>query len=64
MKTGVKTMKVGTGFTGASRIHYACYYILIALEKGNDSEVMKRYPAIVESIIEFRRFFVKLIHYI
>jgi len=55
MKLGVHSIKGASGYVGASRIHYACYFIQQAHQYGHHQEMLDRYPMLVESVIEFKR---------
>lgn len=40
---------------GASRLHYACYFLLKAYSNQKYDKVIEMYPKIVEALIEFKR---------
>ena len=56
MKDGAHTLKSASGYVGAGKIHYACYYIQKAHHENNFTEMQIHYPLIVEASIEFKRF--------
>jgi len=50
------------GWVSASRLHYAAYYIQRAYNEDDKDEMIRRYPNLVESVIEFKRFSHQLQH--
>ena len=54
-------MKGASGYIGAGKIHYACYYICDACTKEDFNRTIKYYPLIVEAVIEFLRYSRELI---
>lgn len=61
MNCGAHTLKGSSGYVGASRIHYACYYIQEAFVSQQYDVMYERYPALVEAAIEFKRFSRKIL---
>ena len=61
MQSGAHSLKGSSGYVGASKIHYACYYIQDAYSSGNYSGMVLYYPLLVEAIIEFQRYSRELI---
>lgn len=55
-------IKGNVGWVSASRLHYAAYYIQRAFNEGDWDEMLRRYPHLVECVIEFKRFSHKLQH--
>ena len=56
IKMATRVLKGASGYIGASKIHYACFYILEA-SKGNDYErMLEYYPFLVEAVIEYKRY--------
>ena len=49
------SLKGASGFIGAGKIHYACYYICEAYGKNDYKSMLLYYPLIVEAVIEFKR---------
>ena len=59
---GAHTLKGASGYVGAAKLHYACYYIQDAYHRQGFQEMVDRYPSIVEAVIEFKRFLNKYAH--
>lgn len=49
-------MKSASGYVGAGKLHYACYYVQSAWHANNFVNMVHYYPLIVEAAIEFKRF--------
>jgi HPt (histidine-containing phosphotransfer) domain-containing protein len=58
----VHSLKGTSGYAGAARVHYACYYIQEAHHAHRYLEMIDRYPQLVEAVVEFRRYMRKYIH--
>ena len=56
MQMSVHALKKASGHVGASRIHYACYYIEEAYKVNDFDGMIQYYPLLVEAIVEFKRF--------
>ena len=54
MKSAAHSMKGASGYIGASRIHYACFFVQENFHKGDFEGMLDYYPAVVESVIEFK----------
>ena len=56
MKAAAHSLKGASGYVGAGRVHYACYYIQKAYN-ANDCEGMATYyQLVVEACLEYKRF--------
>ena len=49
-------LKGASGYVGAGRIHYVCYWIQNAFHDENHQKMLDYYPLLVEACIEFKRF--------
>ena len=47
-------MKGPAGYIGASRLHYACYWIQRAHVEGDTKTMLEYYPLVIEAAIELR----------
>ena len=56
MKQCLHTIKAATGYVGAGRLHYVCYYIYDAYFQQNYQLMIDNYPLLIEIYIEFKRF--------
>lgn len=54
VKFYVHTMKTPAGCIGASRLHYACYFIQKAFHEGDIESMIEYYPFLIETAIEVR----------
>ena len=61
MKHAAHSLKGASGYVGASKIHYACYYIQKAYNASNYQEMTDYYALIVEACIEYKRYSRKFI---
>ena len=61
MKNAAHSLKGASGYVGASKVHYACYYIQKAFNANNHQEMIEYYPLIVEACIEYKRYSRKFI---
>mmetsp|Transcript_35608 Transcript_35608/g.54446 ORF Transcript_35608/g.54446 Transcript_35608/m.54446 type:complete len:268 (+) Transcript_35608:36-839(+) len=55
-KEHVHTIKGSSGYTGAGRIHFDCYFIQESWAKKEYEEMRSRYNRLVEDVIEFYHF--------
>ena len=51
---GYHTLKSASGYIGAGRVHFACYFIQEAQRQKDMRKLMYSYPLLVETCIEFR----------
>lgn len=56
MKIKAHSLKGACGYVGASRLHYACYFIQEAFQRGQTHLMLEKYPRLVETVIEFKRY--------
>jgi HPt (histidine-containing phosphotransfer) domain-containing protein len=56
MKSKVHNLKGACGYVGASRVHYACYWIQDAHFHGQVQEMIDLYPKLIEASVEFKRY--------
>ena len=61
MKQAAHTLKGSSGYVGASKVHYACYYIQDAYNNRNYSGMVHYYPLLVEAAVEYERYSRELI---
>ena len=54
IKFHAHTLKGPAGYIGASRLHYACYYICKAHSEGDVEQMIEYYPLVIETAIEVR----------
>ena len=54
MKSAAHIIKGSSGYIGASRLHYACYFIQENFMKENRKEMLAYYPTVVEAVVEFK----------
>ena len=52
----VNELREASGAIGASKVHYACFYIQEAYAENDFQEMFKCYPLLVEAIIELKRY--------
>jgi hypothetical protein len=53
-KEAVHALKGSAGYIGASRLHYACYFIQKAFVEGEFQTMNDYYPLLIETAIEVR----------
>jgi HPt (histidine-containing phosphotransfer) domain-containing protein len=53
-------IKGGAGYVGASRLHYAAYFMQDHYLKGRLDDMMSYYPTLIEAAIEFKIYSVKV----
>ena len=56
MKKATRVLKGASGYIGAGKIHYACFYICEAHNRSDFEEMLEYYPYLVEAVIEFKRY--------
>ena len=56
MKLKAHCLKGACGYVGASRLHYACYFLQEAHQRGQYNLMLEKYPRLVEAVIEFKRY--------
>ena len=56
VKQGAHMLKGATGYVGAGRVHYACYQIQRAYNRGDFRKMESYYPLLLEYSIELKRF--------
>ena len=61
MKANAHSLKGACGYVGASRLHYSCYYIQEAYMLNQYDKMLEKYPRLVESAIEFKRYSRKIL---
>lgn len=61
MKAKAHSLKGACGYVGASRMHYACYFIQEAYQMQQYDLMVEKYPRLVETVIEFKRFSRKIL---
>jgi HPt (histidine-containing phosphotransfer) domain-containing protein len=61
MKANAHSLKGACGYVGASRLHYSCYYIQEAYLLNQFDKMLEKYPRLVESAIEFKRYSRKIL---
>jgi hypothetical protein len=49
-------IKGNVGWVGASRLHYAAFWIQKAYYDNDFEEMIRRYPHLIETLVEFRRY--------
>ena len=54
MKNLAHSLKGASGYIGASRIHYACYFIQEHFVFERYDKMLEYYPSLVEAAIEFK----------
>lgn len=54
IKTAAHSLKGASGYIGASRVHYACFYIQENFVNNNHEEMLDYYPALIEAVVEFK----------
>jgi len=54
MKDLAHSLKGASGYIGASRLHYACYFIQKHFVNGQKEKMLEYYPTLVEAAIEFK----------
>ena len=50
------SLKGASGYVGAGKVHYACYYIQKAYSINDYDGMVNYYPLIVEACVEYKRF--------
>ena len=61
MKANAHSLKGACGYVGASRLHYSCYYIQEAHHLKQFDKMVEKYPRLVETAIEFKRYSRKIL---
>ena len=56
MKSLAITIRGASGYVGASRVYYACYFIEQAFSEKDQGLMIERYPRLVETVIEIKRY--------
>ena len=56
MKMAAHTLKSASGYVGAGKLHYACYYVQSTWQAQDFKGMIFYYPLVVEACIEFKRF--------
>ena len=56
MKAAAHSLKGASGYVGAGKVHYACYYIQKAYNNNDFEGMMNYYPLAVEACLEYKRF--------
>lgn len=54
MKSAAHSLKGASGYIGASRLHYSCYFIQDHFMNKRYSEMLEYYPTLLESAVEFK----------
>ena len=54
LKNLVHILKGSSGYVGAGRLHYACYYIQESFILGKYDRMLELYPSLIEAVIEFK----------
>jgi HPt (histidine-containing phosphotransfer) domain-containing protein len=54
MKDLAHSLKGASGYIGASRLHYACYFIQEHFVYNRHPQMLEYYPTLVEAAIEFK----------
>lgn len=54
IEDSIHKLKSSAGYSGASHIHYACYFMQEFYLKGEYDKMMDYYPTLIESVITFR----------
>ena len=55
MKLCAHSLKGAAGYVGAGRLHYGCFYIIMAYyEKDYQAIIDKYYPLVMEAAIEYK----------
>ena len=54
MKDLAHSLKGASGYIGASRLHYACYFIQEHFVYDRKEKMLEYYPSLVEAAIEFK----------
>ena len=61
LKDLAHSLKGSSAYVGASRIHYACYFIQELYINNKYKEMVNHYPNLVEAAIEFRLYSRKIL---
>lgn len=61
MKAFAHSLKGACGYVGASHLHYACYYIQEAYTLNQMDKMLEKYPKLVETAVEFKRYSRKIL---
>lgn len=56
------SLKGASAYIGASRLHYACYFIQHHFMEQNFEKMLEYYPSLVEAAIEFKTYSRKIIN--
>ena len=56
MKMAAHTLKSTSGYVGAGKLHYSCYYVQSTWVAQDFVGMVNFYPLVVEASIEFKRF--------
>ena len=62
MKDQAHSLKGASGYIGASRLHYVCYFIQEHFVYNRFDKMIEYYPSLVEAAIEFKLYSRKIIH--
>ena len=54
MKDLAHSLKGASAYIGASRLHYACYYIQEHFVYNRKDKMIEYYPTLVEAAVEFK----------
>ena len=49
-------LKSASEVVGAGRLHYACYYIVLAFNLHDPEGIVQRYPLLIEAAVEFKKY--------
>ena len=61
MQRWAYSIKDNCGWLGASRMHYSAYWIQKMYDEEQFEVMLLRYPALVEAIIEYKRYMPKVV---
>lgn len=61
MKDLAHSLKGASGYIGASRLHYVCYFIQEHFVFERNEKMLEYYPSLVEAAIEFKKYSRKII---
>lgn len=54
MKHAAHNLKGSAGYVGISRLHYAAYYVQLFYSTQNYEQMVAFYPLIIETAVEFK----------
>jgi hypothetical protein len=54
MKNLAHSLKGASGYIGASRLYYMCYFIQFHYVEGNYDQMIEYYPGFVEAAVEYK----------